>query len=140
MKKLFITVILLIFTACLKAQTSTPEAPPDLDKITIEENVDSSKTIAAERIPEFPGGLEKFMSYVTQNFRMPRSSHNAGKVIVAFIIEKDGSVTNVKVSRGLSSDIDHEAIRVVSRSPKWLPGIQNGKAVRVGYSIPITIN
>jgi protein TonB len=140
MKKLFIAVILLIFTICVKAQTNTPEAPPDLDKITIEEKVDSSKNITAERIPEFPGGIEKFMSYVSKNFRMPQSSHNTGKVIVAFIIEKDGSVTNVKVSRGLSSDIDNEAIRVVSRSPKWLPGIQNGKTLRVGYSIPITIN
>jgi len=61
----------------------------------------------------------------------------AGRVFINFIIEKDGSVSNVKVLRGIGSGCDEEAVRVVSSMPKWKPGIQNGEAVRVSYNIPI---
>ena len=60
-----------------------------------------------------------------------------GRVIVSFVVEKDGRVTEVRVVKGLSSDVDKEAVRVVSASPKWHPGIQNGKPVRVAYTLPI---
>lgn len=89
--------------------------------------------------PQFPGGLEEFYKYVAKNYKTPNVAGLAGKVYVTFIIEIDGSIANIKIIRDLGYGTGEEAVRVLKNSPKWLPGEQNGRKVRVLYSLPITI-
>src|SRR3970040_609950 len=89
--------------------------------------------------PEFPGGMDKFYSYVGKNYQTPEEEGLKGKVYVTFVVEKDGSLTDIKVIRDIGYGTGKEAIRVLNKCPKWTPGEQNGKKVRVLYSLPITI-
>ena len=93
-----------------------------------------------EEMPEFPGGMAEAMKFLAKNMKYPVAAQQAkieGRVIVQFVVEKDGSVSDVKVMRGVNSELDAEAIRVVSMMPKWIPGKQRGKAVAVKYTMPI---
>lgn len=96
-------------------------------------------TAGIEVKPEFPGGMDKFYSYVGKNYRAPEEEGLKGKVYVTFVVEKDGSLTDIKVLRDIGYGTGKEAIRVLSKCPRWNPGVQNGKPVRVLYSLPITI-
>jgi TonB family protein len=90
--------------------------------------------------PVFPGGLKEFYKYLEKNVHYPSvavKSRTQGKVIVTFVVEKNGTIGNVKVKKGGSKEIDAEAVRVLKNSPKWMPGTQDGKPVGVIYSIPI---
>ncbi|MEZ2338506.1 TonB family protein [Mucilaginibacter sp. RCC_168] len=96
---------------------------------------------SVEQVPEFPGGLEAFGKFLGENVKYPKADREKGikgRVIVTFIVEPDGALSNIKITRGLSETIDAEAERVLEISPKWKPGLQNGKAVRVQYSVPIS--
>ncbi|MDP9078108.1 MAG: TonB family protein [Bacteroidota bacterium] len=96
---------------------------------------------SVEKVPEFPGGMEGFGRYLSKNIRYPavaRENGTQGKVIVSFVCERDGSLTDVHVTRGIGDGCDEEAIRVIKASPHWSPGIQNGRPVRVAYSVPIS--
>jgi periplasmic protein TonB len=108
-------------------------------KIVEEEDTNIYNTAGIEVKPEFPGGMDKFYSYVGKNYRAPEEEGLRGKVYVTFVVEKDGSLTDIKVLRDIGYGTGKEAIRVLSKCPKWNPGIQNGKPVRVLYSLPITI-
>ena len=93
-----------------------------------------------EEMPEFPGGAEAMMKSIAGNIKYPEAAIDKnieGRVFVSFVIEKDGSVSNVKVLRGIGGGCDEEAARVISSMPKWKPGKQKGKPVRVSYQIPI---
>lgn len=93
-----------------------------------------------EENPEFPGGQEAMMTYLRDNIRYPtvaRESGIQGSVFVTFVVEKDGSVTNVEILRGIGGGCDREAIRVVRNMPKWKPGRQRNQPVRVQYRMPI---
>ena len=93
-----------------------------------------------EVMPEFPGGTEKFMEYLSGNIKYPEAAKDkniSGRVFIQFVVEKDGSVTNVGVMRGIGGGCDEEAIRVVKAMPKWKPGLQDGKPVRVSYILPV---
>jgi TonB family protein len=94
-----------------------------------------------EHMPEFPGGMEEMMKYLSTNIRYPEAAHKAGKqgrVLVNFVVEADGTISNANVLRSVSEELDAEAIRVIQNMPKWKPGMQNGQAVRVKYTIPIS--
>ena len=94
-----------------------------------------------QQMPSFPGGDRKLMEYLAENTRYPKECEEScihGRVIVTLVIEKDGSITNVKVVRSLDPRLDEEAVRIVSSMPKWYPGKQNGVTVRVRYIIPVT--
>ncbi|MDN5287678.1 MAG: TonB family protein [Mucilaginibacter sp.] len=96
---------------------------------------------SVELVPEFPGGLDKLGAYLGKTIHYPalaRENGTQGRVIITFVVEKDGSLSDVKVTRGIGSGCDEEALRVMKNSPKWKPGIQNGRFVRVQYSIPIS--
>ena len=96
---------------------------------------------SVEQVPEFPGGLEKFGAYLSKTIRYPavaRENGTQGRVICTFVVEKDGSLTDIKVTRGIGGGCDEEAVRVLKNSPHWKPGIQNGRPVRVQYSVPIS--
>ena len=93
-----------------------------------------------DKQPEFAGGISKFYDFLKANLRYPkdmRDNNVQGNVIVTFIIEKDGSLSNIKSVRDLGHGSGEEAIRVMALSPKWIAGEQGGKAVRVQYTIPI---
>ena len=94
-----------------------------------------------EQMPDFPGGPAELMKYLSTNVKYPEEAYSKGiegRVILTFIVEKDGSISNVKVIKSVSEEIDAEAIRVIESMPKWKPGTQSGKAVRVKYTIPVT--
>ena len=96
-------------------------------------------TAGIEVKPDFPGGMAKFYKFVGNNYRTPEELESSGKVYVSFVVEKDGSLTDIKVVRDVGFGTGKEAVRVLRSSPKWTPGEQNGKKVRVLYSLPITI-
>ena len=93
-----------------------------------------------EEMPSYPGGEGKLMEYVAKNIKYPQIARETGiqgRVFVGFVVEPDGSVSNVKVLRGIGGGCDEEAMRVVKSMPKWKPGKQRGKAVRVSYMLPV---
>lgn len=105
----------------------------------VEEPVESPLDFA-EVSPTFIGGQAALMKFLSDNMRYPQvdiEMGNEGRVICTFVVEKDGSITDIKVLRGVSRDIDKEAIRVISEMPHWKPGFQNGRAVRVKFTLPI---
>ena len=94
-----------------------------------------------DEMPQFPGGMAGMMQYLNNNLRYPQDAREAGtqgRVIVSFIIEKDGSISNAKVAKSTYSSLDEEALRVVSAMPNWTPGKQYGQPVRVKYSVPVS--
>ncbi|RTY92515.1 energy transducer TonB [Flavobacterium sp. GT3R68] len=105
----------------------------------VEEDNNIYNTAGIEVKPAFPGGIDKFYKFVGNNYRTPEEEGLKGKVYVTFVVEKDGSLTDIKVIRDIGFGTGKEAIRVLKSSPKWVPGEQNGKKVRVLYSLPITI-
>ena len=93
----------------------------------------------AEVMPQFPGGDQAMMKFVSENVQYPEEAKEkeiSGRVLVGFIVEKDGSVNEVKIVRGIGGGCDEEAVRVVKAMPKWKPGKQDGKTVRVSYTMP----
>jgi len=109
---------------------------PNIDQKVVEDNTIYN---AVEVKPDFPGGIQKFYAYVGKNFKTPDDEDVKGRIIVQFVVEKDGSLTDIKVIRDLGYGTGKEAERVLRNSPKWKPGIQNGRPVRVLYSLPISI-
>ena len=94
-----------------------------------------------DEMPQFPGGMPAMMQYLSSNIRYPEDAKEAGaqgRVIVSFIVEKDGSISNAKVTKPTYSSLDEEALRLVSAMPNFIPGKQNGEAVRVKYSFPVS--
>lgn len=121
----------MVFKAKQEPLTVTPqENKPGQDAIY--------NTAAIETKPDFPGGLKEFYNYVGKNFRIPEQT-SGGKIFTTFVIEKDGSVTDIKVLRDVGYGSKEEIIRVLRNCPKWVPGMQSGTPVRVLYSLPITI-
>lgn len=94
----------------------------------------------AEVMPEFPGGVEALLGYISKNVRYPEEAQKngwEGRVILQFVVEKDGTVNNIKVLRGVNEPLDKEAMRIVRGMPKWTPGKDKGREVRCKYTIPI---
>ena len=108
--------------------------------IEIEEESDDEFFMVVENMPEFPGGDLGLMKYIVNNVKYPpiaKEYNITGKVYVSFIVDKTGNVTNVKIVRGVDKNLDAEALRVVKSLPKYKPGKQRGKPVRVMFTIPI---
>ena len=94
-----------------------------------------------EQMPYFPGGTNALVEYMEKNIRYPEDCEEVciqGRVIVSFVVEKDGSISDAKVVRSVYPSLDEEALRVVNGMPKWCPGKQNGQSVRTKYTIPVT--
>ena len=105
-----------------------------------EEIVEAEIFTIVEEMPEFPGGMAKLADYLAKNIKYPqmaRESGIQGRVFVNFVVEPDGSVSNVNVMRSLGGGCDEEAMRVVKSMPKWKAGKQRGKPVRVSYILPV---
>lgn len=117
---------------------SAQETDSVLKQISLEEN--SIYNISGvEMKPEYPGGLKEFYNYIGKNYKTPDVKGLNGKVIVTFVIEKDGSLTDIKVIRDIGYGTGEEAIRVLKECKKWIPAEQNGQKVRVQYTFPISI-
>ncbi len=113
-----------------------PEIFPEVGEVEGESDVYQ----IVEQMPEFPGGVAELFHYISKNIHYPQKAREKGiqgRVFIGFIVEKDGSVSNVRNLRGIDSELDAEAIRVVESMPKWKPGKHNGEFVRVSYQIPI---
>lgn len=125
-----------------KAITSPKDTLPKVVSTTANVNISDGKDIA-EKMPSFPGGIEAMMEYLKSNVKYPETAKKKGiqgRVIVNFIVDKDGNVTSPKVVRSVDTELDAEALRVVSAMPKWTPGTQDGKAINVKYTIPVSFN
>ena len=113
----------------------------DLKQVVTQAEPEPEKVFdMVEQMPTFPGGQQELMSYLGKNIKYPTISQemgSAGRVIVQFVVDKDGSISNPEVVRGVDAYLDKEAIRVISSMPKWRPGVQNGKKVRVKYTVPV---
>ena len=122
-----------------EAEVDDTESDEDVE-IEIEEESDEEFFMVVENMPEFPGGDLGLMKYIQKNVKYPaiaKEYNITGKVYVSFIVDKSGSVTNVKIVRGVDKNLDAEAMRVVKSLPKYKPGKQRGKSVRVMFTIPI---
>ena len=105
-----------------------------------EEEADAPVFFIVEEMPVFPGGEEALRKYIAQSVKYPAIAQEngiQGRVFVAFVVNTKGAVTDVKIARGVDPNLDKEAIRVVTNMPKWSPGKQRGKAVKVSYTVPI---
>lgn len=115
--------------------------------------VNAQKTVVAqknqqvfdvvEQMPEYPGGMQALFEYLSQNLKYPEDAKEQkieGRVIAIFVVETDGSISNVEVVKPVFPSLDAEAVRVLSGMPKWKPGMQSGKVVRVKYTVPINFS
>ena len=106
-----------------------------------EEEVEEQQIFqVVEEMPEFPGGMGECMKFLGKNIKYPTISQEngvQGRVIIQFVVNRDGSIVDPVVVRGVDPYLDKEALRVISTMPKWKPGKQRGKAVRVKYTVPV---
>ena len=119
----------------VEAKASDATAPADTTKNVVYD--------VTETLPQFPGGQGVMMKYLAANIKYPASAVKAkkqGRVIVAFVIQKDGSVTNARIVRSVDPELDAEALRIVKAMPNWTPGTQDGKPVDVNYTIPVVFS
>lgn len=129
MKKFLFLVVAIFAIQIVSAQDSTNIADNAL-----------YNTAGIDVKPEYPGGIQEFYKFIVKNYKTPLSKEFlGGKVFVSFVVEKDGSVANIKVLRDIGFDTGKEAIRVLELCPKWTPGMQNGKNVRCSYALPIAL-
>lgn len=105
----------------------------------VEEDNTVYNTAGIEVKPDFPGGMAAFGKFIEKNYQAPEEEGLKGKVYVTFVVEKDGSLTDIKVLRDIGYGTGKEAIRVLNKCPRWTPGEQNGKKVRCTFSLPISI-
>jgi protein TonB len=117
--------------------SGTIEGPKTTTGIVTPSVVETKPFVIVEQMPEFQGDMIEYLSKQLIYPAMARDNNIQGKVIVQFVVNEDGSVSNAKVMRGIGSGCDAEALRVVNGMPKWRPGKQNGKAVKVYYTLPI---
>ena len=127
-----------VFRLFATSKRLVPEA--NYQNITGNVSISNSGVENGDRLPQFRGGSEALNNYIRNHLVYPSVgivARRAGKVELSFVIGKDGSLNHIKVEKGIGKYYDEAAIDVIKKSPKWLPGIQNGKAVRVKYNIPI---
>ena len=103
--------------------------------------VEDGAPVFVETMPEFPGGQSALFMYLQKNIVYPSAASEAGiqgKVYIRFVVDVDGSITQVEVLRGVEKSLDDEALRVVKKMPNWKPGTQGGKPVKVYFNLPIS--
>ena len=128
----------------IMASTEDQSEWVDLDNYDIvevePEPEEEAPFMVVEDMPEFPGGTAALLEYLRKNIKYPaicRENNIQGRVIVSFVVEKDGSIASPEVVKSVNQSLDKEAVRVISTMPKWKPGSQRGKPVRVKYTVPV---
>lgn len=115
------------------------ETASPLDEVMLPD--DDKIYTAVDEMPEFPGGGKELMTYLTKNIKYPQAAHEAGiegRVIVSFVVEKEGKITNCQVVKSVDPALDQEALRLINTFPAWTPGKNNGEVVRTKYTLPIS--
>lgn len=140
----FIMLNLLTATVCVKAQTTNDLPPPTPASIDFSKSANENDKIyniaVIEQPPTYPGGEKALFEYLGNNIKYPETAREngiEGTVYIEFVIAKDGSVTNVKVLRGIGGGCNEEGLRVINAMPKWKPGRLQGYPVMVKYTLPI---
>ena len=137
-----LVVVPVIALALLAFANPTNETADELVVVAYEQdNVSQDVYETVEQMPEFPGGMEAMMRFLQQNIQYPANAAKnkvEGRVVLQFVIEKDGQIGEVKIARSVDPELDAEALRVVKSMPTFIPGRHNGKAVAVWYTIPIS--
>ena len=116
------------------------ESPEDTAQFKNAESTEKTFEVV-EQMPQFPGGDAALMKFLSDNVKYPvvaQENGVQGRVVISFVVERDGSITDVKVARSVDPSLDREAARVVKSMPNWIPGKQNGSAVRVKYNVPVS--
>ena len=129
MKKLIL--MLLVAECCLMTANAQK---------TVVSQTDQKVFDTVEQMPEYPGGMQAMIEFLQTNMKYPEDAAKQkveGRVMVQFVVETDGSVSDVHVAKQVFPSLDAEAIRVVQAMPKWMPGKEKGKVVRVKYNLPI---
>ncbi len=130
-----------VSSVAVKDSQPAPSAVKEKEQVVVEDN--SPVFTAVELNPSFPGGQTAFARFLQANLHYPQAAKDQsiqGRVYVNFVVEKDGSLSNIKVLREPGGGLGDEAARVIASSPKWLPGIQNGSPVKVQYTIPVNFS
>lgn len=120
----------------MQAQTDDTKNNSNYREVTVDDGV----FVLVETMPEFPGGENAMYKYLVDNLKYPEQAKKekiTGKVYISFVVERDGSISNAEVLRGIGGGCDEEALRVVRNMPKWKPGTQRNKPVRVQYTLPL---
>lgn len=123
-----------------ETEAAEQEKVPPIPPVAIDADNNPLNFRVVERLPEFPGGMTEFMKWLTKNLKYPESARRQnmqGMVVVSFIVNTDGSTSEIRVVRPRHPDLDREAVRVVRMMPKWKPGEDHGKVCRTMISIPI---
>jgi TonB family protein len=136
----FLGIVFLLQSVNVQAQVAIVAEPPEIQKVNPgQENSDQIFT-EVDEMPQFPNGQDALMRYLMENLRYPKEARDnriQGTVFVTFVVEKDGSVTDVKTLRSVATSLDEESIRVVKAMPQWKPGILKGEPVRVQFNLPL---
>lgn len=132
MKKQFmLTMLLMLMATVAMAQHNRGNAGKDKVFDVVEE------------MPQFPGGQVELFNFLSDNVKYPADAEKKkieGRVIATFVVDKDGSITDAEIVRSVYPSLDAEALRVINAMPKWIPGKQSGKTVRVKYTVPLTFS
>jgi len=138
LKKMSVLPVLagLIFISCSE-ETSKEVASLEKTQVTEVQRINPQDVPSQ---PEFPGGMEAFSKFVVKEFKMPKTFDGQGNVIASFIVEPDGSLSNIKIVKDLGSGTGDEVVRLLEKSPKWKPGFLKGEAVKVQYHLPIRLD
>jgi periplasmic protein TonB len=135
MRKIIFFILLLVFQFVHSQEQKTTVTQDN----QTEDVIYDSKEVDVK--PEFKGGISFFYKYVGKNFNPPdEKNFKGGKIVLTFVIEKDGSITNIDIEEDAGFNSRKEAIKLMENSPKWIAGEKNGKKVRCSYTFPITLN
>ena len=134
MKKIVLSLLCLMAAGTLSVKAQVE------NKKIVDTRSENTVLTVVDQMPEFPGGLEAMAKFLSSNLRYPPRAEEMGikgRVTCQFIVETDGSITDVRVVRGVDPDLDREAMRVIKAMPKWIPGKKDGKPVRVRFTSPV---
>jgi protein TonB len=132
MKELVFLFICLVSFQNVNSQSDSTATDPKEDNTVY-------NSAGLEIKPEYKGGLNKFYEYIAKNYRTPNVPGLKGKLLVSFVVEKDGSITDIKVLKDIGYGTGEEAIRILKKCPNWTPAEQKGKKVRCTFMLPINI-
>jgi TonB family protein len=134
----FVTLSLLVCQVALAQDSNTTDSWWE-EAATTHDEYNNEGTV--EQMPSFPGGGAALRSFFINNLKYPKEAEKngvQGRVLCSFIVERDGSITDVRVIRGVDQSIDKEAVRVLGAMPKWIPGRKDGIPIRVNYTVTVT--
>ncbi|MBQ9561437.1 MAG: energy transducer TonB [Prevotella sp.] len=137
MKKIVSILAMLLCMAAVQAQNDSASSETKVDS----GGKDRIWDCAVEQMPSFPGGMGALMKYLADSVRIPKEAEDMcfqGRVICTFVVKKNGTITNVKVKRGIDPLLDAEAVRVIQNMPRWIPGKRYGKPYDVNFMLPIS--